>query len=302
MSGTYIDAKYHVTMRTEDERPLITAQRRDGLCRYIHGIVRNHNGQVVQIGGMEDHLHILLGIHPAANVADTFRLIKANSARWLNEHGDGRGWFRWQPGYAAFTVGSLLVPKVQRFLMNQEELHRRMSSDHELKRMIEKHGLALEDSGCGRRRGTHAWLGFHFVFRVKHSMPMITSERKERLYRRLPELVAEQQGRLLEAGGRPDHVHLLAEIPRTLAVADFLEKLKSQSSHALGEFSWQRGYGAFSVSRSQVPVVARYIQRQEEHHQGISFEDEFRKLLAEHGLTPLVRGRETAGVRERHEI
>ncbi len=104
-------------------------------------------------------------------------------------------------------------------------------------------------------------------------------------------LVTEQEGRLLEVGGMPDHVHLLAEIPRTVAVADFLQTIKSTSNLRLGQddgpfsaFGWQRGYGAFSVSRSQTSVVAQYIRRQEEHHQGMSFDDELRRLLAEHGL------------------
>jgi REP element-mobilizing transposase RayT len=120
----------------------------------------------------------------------------------------------------------------------------------------------------------------------------------------LTDLVTEQQGRLLEVGGMPDHVHLLAEISRTARVADFLQTIKSTSSHRLSRygglaspFSWQRGYGAFSVSRSQIPVVAQYIQRQEEHHQGVSFDDELRRLLAEHGLASQKLGREAAGQR-----
>ncbi|MCP4664025.1 MAG: transposase, partial [bacterium] len=126
---------------------------------------------------------------------------------------------------------------------------------------------------------------------------LITSARKQRLYRKLGELVAEKQGRLLEVGGMPDHVHLLAEIPRTVTVADFLQRIKSISSPQLDQddgpfspFAWQRGYGSFAVSRSQVPVVARYIQRQEEHHQGMSFEEELWKLRAEYDLSPQIPG------------
>lgn len=298
MSSTYTDSKYHVIIRTQDEKPLIAVHQRDELFRYMHGIVRNHDSRALRIGGMENHLHLLLGIHPGTAVADMLRLIKANSSKWLNEHGNCRGWFGWQPGYAAFTVSPAQVPKVQRFIMNQEELHRRMSLGHEYRRIIEKHGLDLESHASGRQRDTHAWLGFHFVFRVKQRM-LITSARKERVFRTLTELVAEQQGRLLEVGGMPDHVHLLAEIPRTVAVAEFLQTIKSTSSHRLSQeegrslpFAWQRGYGAFSVSRSQMSVVARYIQRQEEHHREMSFDDEVRKLLAEHGLAPQIPGRE----------
>ncbi len=287
MSNTYIGLQYHVVIRTRNKEALINANQRDELYRYVHGIVRNHHGRALQIGGMEDHLHLLLGIHQEIAVADMLRLIKANSSKWLNQRDNRRGWLGWQPGYAAFTVGPAQVQKVQRFIANQGKMHRRMSFDQEYRQIIEKHGLDFDGDTSGRRRDTHAWLRFHLVFSTKHRMELITPSRKKRVFRTLTELVAEQQGRLVEVGGMPDHVHLLAEIPRTIAVADFLQKIKSTSNHRLGgdeglssPFAWQRGYGAFSVSRSQMPVVAQYIQRQKEHHRGMSFDDELRKLLA----------------------
>ncbi|MCP4662350.1 MAG: transposase, partial [bacterium] len=190
MSSTYLELKYHAIIRTWDEKPLITEPHQDGLCRYIPGIVRNHDGRTLRIAAMEDHLHLLLGIPPDTTVADMLRLIKANSSKWLNLHGDGRGWFRWQPGYAAFTVSPAQVPEVLRFIINQEEFHRRRSLDYEYRRIIEKHGLDFAGDAFGRQRDTHAWLGFHLVFRVKYSMQLITSARKQRLYRKLGELVA----------------------------------------------------------------------------------------------------------------
>jgi REP element-mobilizing transposase RayT len=152
MSSAYVAAKYHVVIRTRDEKPLITAGQRDELCRYIHGIARNRDSRALRIGGMEDHVHLLLGIHPGTSVADMLRLIKANSSKWLNERGGRRGWFGWKPGYAAFTVGPAQVPRVQRFILKQEEIHRRMSLAHEYRRMIEKHGLDFEGDSSGRRR------------------------------------------------------------------------------------------------------------------------------------------------------
>jgi putative transposase len=291
MSSTYIDAKYHIIIRTRDEEPLITPHQRDDLYRYIHGIVRNHSSRALRIGGAEDHIHLLLGIHPETAVADMLRLIKANSSKWLNQRGDRRGWFGWKPGYAAFTVSASQVPEVQRFILNQEEVHHRMSFGDEYRRILGKHGFDLEVDTSGRQRDSHAWLGFHLVFSTKQRTQLIISPRKDRVFRILSELVTEQQGRVLEVGGMPDHIHLLAEIPRTAAVADFIQTVKNTSSRRLSQddglsspFAWQRGYGAFSVSRSQVSVVAQYIQRQEEHHRGMSFDDELRKLLAEHGL------------------
>ena len=104
-------------------------------------------------------------------------------------------------------------------------------------------------------------------------------------------IIRGEGGVLLEINGVPDHVHLLAEIPRTLAVADFLQKIKSSPSHRLGRdddlssgFAWQRGYGAFSVSQSNVVIVKRYISMQEEHHRKMTFQEEYRELLKMHNI------------------
>ena len=288
MSNTYIGLKYHVVIRTRNEESLITEYQRDELYRYIHGIVRNHDSRALQIGGMEEHLHFLLGIHPEITVADMLRLIKANSSKWLNERGSRRGWFGWQPGYVAFTVSPAQVPKVQQYIINQEKIHRRMPFGEEYRRILEKHDLMMDGDTSGTRRDTHAWLRYHLVFSTKHRTQIITSSRREQVFRTLTELVAEQQGRLVEIGGMPDHVHLLAEIPRTVAVAEFLQKIKSSSSHRLrsddglsSPFEWQRGYGAFSVSRSQMQTTIQYIQRQEEHHRGMTFDDELRRMFGQ---------------------
>jgi putative transposase len=82
-----------------------------------------------------------------------------------------------------------------------------------------------------------------------------------------------------------DHVHILCVLSRTLSQADLLEELKKSSSKwmkvegGVPDFSWQAGYGAFSVGESQADAVIRYIRNQEEHHRKVTFQDEFRKFL-----------------------
>ena len=95
----------------------------------------------------------------------------------------------------------------------------------------------------------------------------------------------------LLAGGVEDHIHLLARFGRTISPADWIKELKRASSlwiktrdAASKEFSWQAGYGLFSVSASNVDAVREYIERQEEHHQKRSFQDELRALLRKHGV------------------
>jgi REP element-mobilizing transposase RayT len=91
----------------------------------------------------------------------------------------------------------------------------------------------------------------------------------------------------IEINGVSDHVHLLVKLRPTISVSDFLSKLKSSSSgwakrQTKGRFAWQARYGAFTVSESQVDPVRAYIRNQENHHQKISFEEEFKALLTRH--------------------
>ena len=88
-----------------------------------------------------------------------------------------------------------------------------------------------------------------------------------------------------------DHVHILCLLGRTIAVADLVKALKSDSSQwvkpkgpGLDDFHWQSGYGAFSVSPGHVELVRSYIGNQEEHHRTVTFQDEFRRLLTKYGI------------------
>ncbi|MCP3962817.1 MAG: IS200/IS605 family transposase [bacterium] len=131
---------------------------------------------------------------------------------------------------------------------------------------------------------------YHVVFSTKGRAPLITDDVKEPLYKYIGGIIRNQGGKAIEIGGVRDHLHLLARFPARTAVSDILRAIKSDSSGWVnqerpgGRFAWQAGYGAFSVSQSQVESVQRYIRTQEEHHREWSFEAEFRGLLKKHGL------------------
>jgi REP-associated tyrosine transposase len=139
--------------------------------------------------------------------------------------------------------------------------------------------------------GTFTNLLYHIVFSTKDRAPMIHKDVQERLYEYMGGIIRGQGGVLLEIGGVADHVHLLAKLKADTAVAVLLRLLKSNSSgwvndHRLipGRFAWQTGYGAFSVSESQVEAVRRYIRNQEAHHAKVSFKDELIALLKKHQI------------------
>jgi REP-associated tyrosine transposase len=141
-------------------------------------------------------------------------------------------------------------------------------------------------------RNTYSKLNYHLVFSTKNRIPMIDKSFQDELYGYIGGILRGSGGVLLTAGGMPDHVHLLAGWGTSISVATMLRLMKTNSSKwmnerpgmAIGRFGWQEGYGAFTVSESQIAVVRKYILNQEEHHRNLSFDEEFRILLKRHGI------------------
>jgi putative transposase len=132
---------------------------------------------------------------------------------------------------------------------------------------------------------TYASNFVHCVFSTKDRRALIPAARTAELHAYLGGIARGEGFSLIAAGGTADHIHLLFVLPATHSLAQAVQKLKGSSSRWMGHgFSWQEGYGAFSVSSSQVPVVKKYIENQEEHHRKRNFEDEFVALLRNHGI------------------
>jgi len=126
----------------------------------------------------------------------------------------------------------------------------------------------------------------HFVFSTKHRAPFLQEPLCARVYEYIGGIVRDEKGILLEIGGMPDHVHILARIKADRSVAEMMRTVKASSSkwirqtveHEAG-FAWQTGYAAFSVSESQVGIVRQYIRNQAVHHARVPFKEELIALL-----------------------
>lgn len=127
---------------------------------------------------------------------------------------------------------------------------------------------------------------YHIVFSTKNRQPLITNETKPRLYEYIGGILRKKGGIALAIGGINDHIHVLAKLRPDDSLSNVLRDLKANSSGWMSKvfpemknFSWQNGYGAFTVSASQIEIVSQYIANQEKHHRKYSFRDEFIKLL-----------------------
>jgi putative transposase len=128
----------------------------------------------------------------------------------------------------------------------------------------------------------------HIVFSTKNREPLITPVLRPELEKYLGGILRNEGGSLLEIGTMPDHVHLLVKLRADASVSDSVRVLKSNSSKWANArfpgFAWQNGYGAFSVSESQSEAIRLYLRRQEEHHRGVTFQEEFVAFLRRHGI------------------
>ena len=126
----------------------------------------------------------------------------------------------------------------------------------------------------------------HLIFSTKNRDPVLTPEIQAELHPYLAVVSRDNDCPSLQVGGVEDHVHLLFGLSRTRTVAQIVEAVKTSSSKwiktkgpAFTGFHWQAGYGAFSVSQSNIAAVVLYIQNQREHHQKVTFQEEYRKFL-----------------------
>jgi putative transposase len=132
---------------------------------------------------------------------------------------------------------------------------------------------------------------YHIVFATKGREPWLTAAIRPRIHQYLGGAIRSEQGIALVVNGTADHVHILAKLRQDKAISKIVGEIKANSSSWISRafndaagFAWQEGYGAFTVSESQVSRVHRYIENQEEHHRRVSFLEEFKVLLKAHGL------------------
>jgi putative transposase len=133
---------------------------------------------------------------------------------------------------------------------------------------------------------THTSISYHIVFSTKYRTPVLTSDRREDLFRYIGGIVKNRNSHLYRINGVDDHIHILTSLHPTVALSDFVKEIKAGSAHWIKDNSvfkdfshWQEGYGAFTSSQHEIPGLIKYISEQEQHHRKINFEEEHRQLL-----------------------
>lgn len=133
---------------------------------------------------------------------------------------------------------------------------------------------------------TYTQIYIHLVFAVEGRQSLIHADIRGDLYRYITGIVQQRGHKVIAINGMPDHLHLLIGLLPEVALSDLVRDIKAFSSKHInderwmpGAFRWQRGFGAFSHSRSQLTAVIRYINEQEQHHRTHTFREEYEALL-----------------------
>jgi putative transposase len=143
MPHTHVNNVMHCVFSTKNREPLIAGGHEQDLWAYMGGIARSNRMKPICIGGIEDHVHVLIALPSDLDIAKAMQLIKGGSSKWFHEkHAPA---FQWQQGFGAFSVSASLVSKTIAYIKNQRQHHRKMDFKQEYLLLLEKHGVDYDE-------------------------------------------------------------------------------------------------------------------------------------------------------------
>ncbi len=144
MPNTYTQIYIQVVFAVKGRQNLISNKNRDELQKYITGIVLNRGQKMLALYCMPDHTHLLIGLKPAISISDLIRDIKAGSSHFINEQKWIKGKFSWQEGFGAFSYSKSHVDRVAKYIMNQEEHHKKTTFREEYLEFLKEYDIEFE--------------------------------------------------------------------------------------------------------------------------------------------------------------
>jgi putative transposase len=145
MADTFTNLLVHAVFSTKHRAPFLQEPLRERLYEYVGGILRTEGDILLEIGGMPDHVHLLVRLKADRSVSTMVRAIKSSSSKWVHQTFPDRQSFAWQKGYGAFSVSESQAAKVRRYIRGQAEHHARLSFKDELIGLLRKHRIAFEE-------------------------------------------------------------------------------------------------------------------------------------------------------------
>jgi putative transposase len=145
MSQSFVQFYTHIVFHTKNNKPLIKSEIENELYSYMGGILKSYKSNPIQIGGTDDHIHVLCTLPKTMALADLVEEVKKSSSKWIKSKGIEFQNFYWQDGYGGFSVGCFGVDEVKNYIINQKSHHKSQSSLEEYKVLLEAYGIPYEE-------------------------------------------------------------------------------------------------------------------------------------------------------------
>lgn len=145
MPGTYTNLLLHIVFSTHQRRAWLTPPVCERLYPFVGGIIRDDKGSLLAMGGMPDHVHLLVRWRTDETIAELVRSMKVRSSKWMHAEFPRLRAFAWQEGYGAFTVSKSQEGKVRRYIANQERHHTGRNFKAEFRELLEAHEVEYEE-------------------------------------------------------------------------------------------------------------------------------------------------------------
>jgi REP element-mobilizing transposase RayT len=144
VAHSYISSLFHCVFSTKDRGKIIVPELQERLWPYMGGIAHANGLKALAIGGIEDHVHILLSLPSTLAVAKAIQLIKGNSSKWMHDTFPHMSHFAWQVGYGAFSIGISQIAATVTYIQNQQKHHRRKTFQEEFVSFLKKHNIEYD--------------------------------------------------------------------------------------------------------------------------------------------------------------
>ena len=145
MANTYTQCYFHLVFAVRNRNALIKKEWKNEMEKYITGIVQNHQHKMLAIGSMPDHIHILIGYNINQLIPEIVEEIKTSTNKWIKEKKLSKFKFDWQKGYGAFTYSRSEIDNVVKYILSQEEHHKKRSFKEEYLEMLEKNEVIFSN-------------------------------------------------------------------------------------------------------------------------------------------------------------
>ncbi len=142
---SYISSYFHCVFSTKHRQRIITAELQERLWPFIGGIARQNKMKAIEVGGVEDHVHVLLSLPATMAISKAAQLIKGGSSKWIHENFPKHRLFSWQEKYGAFGVSVSQLDKLINYIRNQPTHHRTMRFQEEFLSLLKKHRIEFDE-------------------------------------------------------------------------------------------------------------------------------------------------------------